>query len=250
MKIRAFLLSILCLMVLPLTSCTASDHKYISDKDVLVIGITADYKPMNFLDTEGNWTGFDTEFAEAVCENLGLEAKFETIFWDKRVDELKSKKIDCIWNGYTINKIDEVDFTDAYALNSQVFVTKLENKENYKTVESINGLTVAVEKGGASKNIINELELNVEMLEYSSQKEALIAVSDGRADGCIVDKVIYNSLVHSDLAFSVYLNTENFGIGFREGSDMVELVNEQIAVLKRNGTLSRLADKYDLELAY
>ena len=250
MKFRVVLLSLLLLIIFPLTSCAASDQKYIADKGVLVIGITADYKPMNYLDADGKWTGFDTEFAKAVCENLGLEAKFVTIFWDERVDELQSKNIDCIWNGYTINDVDNVDFTNPYAINSQVFVCKVDSKDNYRTVDSINGITVAVEKGGASANILKELELEVDVLEYSSQKEALIAVSDGRADGCIVDKVIYNSLVHTDLALAVYLNSEYFGVGFREGSDMVKIVNEQITVLNRNGTLSRLADKYDLELPY
>jgi len=49
-------------------SSAASDYEYIKNKGTMVIGITQ-YPPMNFYDKEGKLTGFDTEFAEAACEN-------------------------------------------------------------------------------------------------------------------------------------------------------------------------------------
>ena len=52
-----------------------SDLQYVLDKGKLVIGVTV-YEPMNYFDENGEWIGFDTELAEAVCEELGVEPEF------------------------------------------------------------------------------------------------------------------------------------------------------------------------------
>ena len=78
----------------------ASDLDYIKEKGKMVIGYTV-YEPMNYTDADGNFTGFDTELATAVCEKLGVEPEFVEINWDTVV-ELDAKSIDCIWNGMTL----------------------------------------------------------------------------------------------------------------------------------------------------
>ena len=79
----------------------ASDLDYIKEKGKMVIGYTV-YEPMNYTDADGNFTGFDTELATAVCEKLGVEPEFVEINWDTKVVELDAKSIDCIWNGMTL----------------------------------------------------------------------------------------------------------------------------------------------------
>ena len=60
-----------------------SDYEYIKNNGKMVIGIT-EYQPMNYYDENGNLTGFDTEFAQAVCEKLGIQAEFQIIDWDTK----------------------------------------------------------------------------------------------------------------------------------------------------------------------
>ena len=85
------------------TEATDSDWAYIQDKGVLTIGVT-NYPPMNYLDDNGEWTGFDTEFAQAVCESLGIKAEFVEISWEAKETELASKNIDVLWNGMCITE--------------------------------------------------------------------------------------------------------------------------------------------------
>ena len=82
----------------------ASDLDYIKEKGKMVIGYTV-YEPMNYTDADGNFTGFDTELATAVCEKLGVEPEFVEINWDTKVVELDAKSIDCIWNGYVSKSV-------------------------------------------------------------------------------------------------------------------------------------------------
>ena len=82
-----------------------SDLAYIQGKGKMTIGYTV-YEPMNYTDADGNFTGFDTELATAVCEKLGVEPDFVEINWDTKIVELDAKSIDCIWNGMTLT--DEI----------------------------------------------------------------------------------------------------------------------------------------------
>ncbi len=88
-----------------------SDLDYIKGKGKMVIGYTV-YEPMNYTDADGNFTGFDTELATAVCEKLGVEPEFVEINWDTKVVELDAKSIDCIWNGMTLT--DDIMPNTAY----------------------------------------------------------------------------------------------------------------------------------------
>ena len=102
-----------------------SDAEYIESKGKLIIGITY-FAPMNYEDKNGKLTGFETEFATAVCEKLGLEPVFQEIEWDSKETELSAKNIDCIWNGMTINeeRSKNMSITIPYMLNKQVKVVK------------------------------------------------------------------------------------------------------------------------------
>ena len=102
-----------------------SDLDEIKGKGKMVIGYTV-YEPMNYTDADGNFTGFDTELATAVCEKLGVEPEFVEINWDTKVVELDAKSIDCIWNGMTLTEdiMANTATTKAYAKNAQVVVVK------------------------------------------------------------------------------------------------------------------------------
>ena len=62
---------------------TEDDWAYIQDKGVLKIGIT-EYAPMNYYDEDGKLIGFDTEYAEALCAELGITPEFIVIEWDSK----------------------------------------------------------------------------------------------------------------------------------------------------------------------
>ena len=112
-----------------------SDFQYIVDKGTMIVGIT-DYAPMDYKDENGEWTGFDAEFAREVAKLMGVEIEFIEIDWDNKFPELESKSIDCIWNGMTIT--DEVklntECSKAYVKNEQVVVMNADKVENYKDI--------------------------------------------------------------------------------------------------------------------
>ena len=232
---------------------TAADT--VAKDGVMVIGYTI-YEPMNYLEGD-KLTGFDTEFAEAVCEKLGYEPEFVEINWDTKFVTLDSKKIDCIWNGMTIS--DEVkkncDVSAAYVKNAQVVVMKKDVIDNYKDVESLKGLKFAAEAGSAGEQAIQENGLDGNYSPVAAQTDAVLAVMGGQADACVIDITMAKAMTaegtdYDSLTYSLELTSEEYGIGFRKGSALIADVNKAIEELVADGTLPALAEKYSLNLAF
>lgn len=232
-----------------------TDLEKIEEKNRLTIGYTI-YEPMNY-EEDGKLTGFDTEFAEAVCEKLGVEADFVEINWDTKFVTLNANTIDCIWNGMTISEEvkKNADVSVAYVKNAQVVVMKEDVIANYKDVESLKTLKFAAEAGSAGEEAIKANGLDANYAPVDLQTSALLAVMGGQADACVIDITMAKSMTadgtdYASLGYSIELTTEEYGIGFRKGSDLTEKVNTIIAELNADGTLPALAEKYGLNLAF
>lgn len=235
-----------------------SDLEYIRNKGTLVVGMTI-FAPMNYYDDQTKeLTGFETDFAKAVGEKLGVDIEFQEIDWNNKIFELKANNIDCIWNGMTIREdlAEEIDFSDAYMANKQVAVVRTADAETYKDLASIAGAAVVAEQGSAGEEAAKADEgLSQNYLGVSAQSDALKEVKASTADVAIIDAVMAYSMVGEDTDFSdltvvdVFDESadEEYGIGFRKGSDLTAEVNKIMAELAADGTLKDIAQKYGLE---
>lgn len=236
-----------------------SDWEYIKEKGTMVIGYTI-FEPMNYFGDDGTLTGFDTEFAEAVCEYLGVEPEFVEINWDTKVAEIDAKSIDCIWNGMTISDDlkENIAVSVPYVKNMQVIVIDSANADVYTDTESLKDATLAAEAGSAGESVIADDE-NLSQATYISvtrQVDALLEVKSGTSDAAVLDWTLAQNMIgegtdYEDLQMvdGIELSVEEYGIGFRKGSDTCDKVNEAIEALAADGTLQELADKYGLSLS-
>ena len=240
----------------PASSAAAdSDLAYIQSNGKMVIGYTV-YEPMNYTDADGNFTGFDTELATAVCEKLGVEPEFVEINWDTKETELAAKSIDCIWNGLTLtdDREENLACTKPYVKNAQVVVVK--DGAEYTSTADLVGKTVVAEAGSAGETTIQEDE-NLAQADYVSksvQTDCLMEVAAGTADAAVLDLTLATAMIgegtdYANLAIKDELNAEEYGVAFRKGSDVAEAVNAAFDELKADGTMQKLADKYSLTLA-
>ena len=255
-KIIALVLALL-MMVTCFAACGAdsgSDLEYIQKKGKLIVGIT-DYEPMDYKDENGQWTGFDAEFATLFAKELGVEVEFFVIAdWNKKVFELDSKNIDCIWNGMTINEelLKTTNCSDPYVVNAQVVVMKADKIGNYTTVDSLKGLKVAVESGSTGETAAKNAGIT-DLVATSDMARALLEVKAGTVDACVIDITMAKTMTgegtdYADLAVGISLTSEEYGVGFRKGSELTAMLNAFMDKLTADGTLPALAQKYNLTL--
>ena len=230
-----------------------SDLAYVQDKGTLVIGIT-DFAPMDYQDESGEWVGFDADMAKAFAESLGVKAEFVEIVWDNKVLELDSKTIDCVWNGMTLTAevTSAMECSNAYCNNAQVVIVPADKAADYQTVESVKDLTFAAEAGSAGETELNALGYNV--TPVSAQSDALMEVAAGTSDAAVIDSLMAAAMVgegtgYANLTYTSGLNSEEYGVGFRKGSDLAQKLNDFFKASYADGSMIETAETYGVQAA-
>ena len=259
------LVAIMTLGVFTCALAEESDWAYIEGKGKLVIGMTL-FAPMNYYEGD-EFVGFDTELAKAVGEKLGVEVEFVEINWDSKEIELNSKNIDCIWNGMCITeeRKQNMSISAPYLYNTQAIVVKADREE--EVLANIAGCYVVAEQGSTGEgkltgSIEDDDTVEVSAKEFfaeanytavDSMAKALMEVKAGTADLALVDSVCALAMVgegtdYDDMVVNLDNNfgLQEYGIAFRQGSDVTEKVNEAIAELTEEGVVAEIAAKYGL----
>ena len=252
-KIMAMIFAVL--FALSTAACSKqeqqSDLDYVLEKGVLVVGVT-EFKPMDYIDENGEWAGFDADLAKAFAESLGIKAEFVKIEWGKKTMELSGKTVDCIWNGMTLNDevLSSMECSNAYCNNAQTVILP-KDKKNLST-EDLKKLTFAVEDGSAGQAAAQDN--GFEFIPVLSQADAVMEVASGTSDAAIIDSLMAAAMVgegtgYPDLAYTVSLTEEEYGVGFRKGSELAEKLNEFFKAAYADGSLLSTAEKYGVQAA-
>lgn len=234
-------------------SKTDSDKAYVQDKGKLIVGVTI-FEPMDYQDANGAWLGFDADMAKAFAKSLGVEAEFVVIDWDSKAMELQNRSIDCVWNGMTLTDgvKTAMECSQPYCNNQQVVIVPADKAEQYKTVEACKTLRFAVEAGSAGKDMAEANGFT--FTEVDDQAKALMEVKAGTSDAAIIDSLMAAAMVggttaYPDLTYTVGLNSEEYGVGFRKGSDLAAALNDFFAAAKADGSMKATAEKYGVQAA-
>ena len=253
-KSLALILSIVMILtaVFAVAGCSKEDN-------VLTCGVTI-FEKMNEKDENGNWTGFETEFAQEVGKLIGMDVAFQEIDWGQKYNELNSGAIDCIWNGFTANSEDEgvkrselVDFSYGYMLNQQCIVVKKDAVANYKTEADLKGKKACVESGSAGASYAESVTDKDKVFAATAQINTFTEVKSGAVDFAVVDILLAKNICgngdYADLAIAedIELESEIYAVGFKKGSELTAKVNDAIKTLDANGKLMELAKKYGFE---
>ena len=235
-----------------------SDMQYVKDKGTLVVGITY-FAPMDYKE-EGSdeWIGFDADMAKAFAESLGVNVEFQEITWDYKVEELNSKAIDCVWNGMTLSDdvMAAMGTSVPYCTNYQTLIYAADKAADFEGLTSLEGLNIAVESGSAGEDAA--LALGATTVPVQAQSNALMEVSAGTSDAAVIDVLMAAEMTgegtsYADRVYSLNLNdaqgleSEEYGVGFRQGSDLVDAFNTFWAEKVADGTVLETATTYGLQ---
>lgn len=232
-----------------------SDLEYVKSKGKLVVGIT-EFAPMDYKDKDsGEWIGFDADLAKAFAKELGVDVEFVEIVWDNKIIDLNGKNIDCVWNGMTLT--DDVkaamETSKAYCNNAQIVILPSDKVDSIKSVDDCKELNFAVENGSAGKD--QAVANGFKYTEVEKQSDALTEVASGTSDAAIIDSLMAGAMVGEGTGFAkltatdIKLNSEEYGVGFRKGSDLAAKLNEFFDKSLADGSMEELAKTYGVQEA-
>lgn len=248
------LVATLALGALLLSGC----GKSAGDSKTFTVGFDAEYPPYGYMDENGEYTGFDLELAQAVCDLEGWTLVKQPIVWDNKDNELNSGSIDCIWNGFTMDgREDDYAWSDPYVDNSQVIVTSADS--GITKLSDLSGKTVGVQAASAALSVLSDEEQQKaladtfgKLQEFADYNTAFAELEAGSVDAIAMDIGVaqYQIDSRSNGSFVIldeHLNSEQYAIGFAlTNTELRDIVNKDIHTLKDNGTFDELAEKYGL----
>ena len=226
---------------------------------VFTVGFDAEYPPYGYMDENGEYTGFDLELAQAVCDLEGWELEKKPINWDSKDMELNSGSIDCIWNGFTMNgREDDYTFSVPYVDNSQVIVVA--EGSGIESLSDLAGKVVGVQAASAALDLLQSEEEGGQkaladtfgsLNEFADYNTAFTELQAGALDALAIDigvaKYQLNSRGEGFQMLDETLNTEQYAIGFKLGNqELCDIVNADLKKLAEDGTVNTLAEKYEI----
>ena len=222
------------------------------------VGFDAEYPPYGYKDESGEYTGFDLELAQEVCDRNGWTLVKQPIDWDSKDMELNTGAIDCIWNGFTMTgREDDYTFSVPYVDNSIVFVVM--NDSDIKSKEDLAGKVVVTQADSSALTALTSEEDNDENLALAASFADLQQVADyntafmnlesGAVDAIAVDiGVAQYQLTSRGDTFRMLeepLSSEQYGIGFKKGNEELrDEVQNTLFEMYKDGTCDEIAAKY------
>ncbi len=257
-KVLAIVLALI--MVLGLAACggsktsTTTPEPAPAEKKVFTQGFDLDFPPYTYLGDDGNYTGFDVELAQAVCDYYGWEYAGFPVNWDAKDAELNSGSCDCIWSGFTINgREDLYAWSIAYSNNKQMILVP--QGSDIKTLADLAGKTVGVQMSTSADDMLQgeRAELTATFKELKEYETYTIAFTDLKAGGCdalAIDVTTGNFQMANNSDFPcVYLDemlgNEQYGVGCRlEDKELAQQITDALIALSKDGTIDKIAAKY------
>lgn len=222
-------------------------------KGVFVLGLDDSFPPMGYRDDSGEIVGFDIDVAKEVCNRLGVKLKCQPIDWDAKEQELATKQIDCIWNGFTVTeeRRKAMTFSDAYVNNAQVIVVKASS--SYKDPMDLKGKLVGVQAGSSAAEAVEDTPEFAKAIkgtvEFADNLTALMDLEIGGCEAVVMDLLVANfAISESGKDFRILaegLTPEQYAIGFRLGEvKLAQAVNEKMLEMAKDGTLAKISQKW------
>ena len=249
-KIVALLLAVM--MVFALCACGGGDSK--TDEKTLVVGIDPEYPPYSYIGSDGEYTGFDIEVAQAACDLLGWKMEVFPVNWDNKLAQLDGKECDCIWSGMTIlDSMKEAGYviSEPYYDNTQVLVVK--EGSDIKSSADLAGKVVAVQLGTSGESLLSGdlSDLAATFKDLVTCNSFLVCFTElggGSVDAVLVDYPVAAAYVEENEGFTILdekLGAEQYGIAFRSGDqELCDKIQGAVDELVENGTYAEIAAKY------
>lgn len=250
-RIVALLLAVM--MVFALCACGGGDNNN-SEKKKLVVGIDPEYPPYSYIGEDGNYTGFDVQVAQAVCDKLGWELEIFPVNWDQKLTQLDAMECDCIWSGMTIlDSMKEAGYviSDPYYDNTQVLLVK--EGSDIKSSADLKGKTVAVQLGTSGESLLNgdlsDLKATFgDLVICNSFVSCFTELGGGSVDAVFVDYPVAAAYAAKNPGFTVInenLGAEQYGIAFRSGDqELCDQIEAAVQQLVEDGTYAEIAANY------
>lgn len=220
----------------------------------LIVGFDQNFPPFGYLDSNGNFTGFDLELAQEAANRMNVELVLQPIDWETKDLELSAGTIDCIWNGFSVNGREKnYTFSDSYMNNAQVFVVRMNS--GIEDEQGLAGKVVDVQKESSAETALNSKEEETlknsfaQLNQVADYNTAMMDLESGAVDAVAMDKfVALDQMKNKPDKFQILneqISSEQYAVAFLKGNTQLrDQVNSVLHEMDTDGTFAKISQKY------
>ncbi len=209
--------------------------------DKIVVGLDDNFPPMGFKDENNEIVGFDMEF--------------KAIDWSSKEAELKSGRVNVLWNGLDITdkRKENMLFSDPYMDNRQIIFVK-KGATGITDEQSLAGKAVGTQSASTAEEYIDGSDFFKtkvkEVKKYSDFVSAFMDLENGRIDAVIGDEIVgrYYMSKHPDSIDAVDVAVgpvSQFGIAFaKDNQKLRDDVQKVLDEMVKDGTVAKISEKW------
>lgn len=238
-----------------LTGCGGAPQKDAgSAKKKIVVGLDDNFPPMGFKNEKSQIDGFDIDMAKEAVKRLGREVEFKPIDWSSKEAELKSGRIDVLWNGLNITdkRKENMLFSQPYMEAKQlIFIPK---GSPILGQADLSGKAIGLQSAStAEENLDADPQFKAALKEVKAYPDCIAAMMDleaGRLDAIVTDEVVGRYYMSKKEGKFIALETPVgpvgvFGIGFRKDDTALrDEIQKALTEMKKDGTAAKISTKW------
>lgn len=223
-------------------------------KKKLVVGLDDQFPPMGFRNEKNEIIGFDIDMAKEAAKRMGVEMEFKAIDWGSKEAELKSGRVDMLWNGLTMleERKKNILFSKPYMANKQIIIVK--KGSTIATKADMKGKIVAVQDDSSAVTALKK-EQSVtdtfkELKKYPDLISAFLDLESGRNDVIIADQVLARYYISKnpgkyEVLQDTDFGTEKFAVGMKlDAKDLQTKLDKALDEMKADGTAAKISNQW------
>ena len=226
-----------------------------ADKSKIVVGLDDNFPPMGFKNEKNEIVGFDVDLAKEAAKRLGREVEFKAIDWSSKEAELKSGRVQILWNGLDITekRKENMLFSNPYMDNRQIIFVK-KGSTAVSDEKSLAGKTIGVQSASTAEEYTDTTDFYKnevkEVKKYPDYVAAFMDLENGRLDAVIGDEIVgrYYMSKHPDEleALPIVVGpVSEFGIAFaKDNTALQSEVQKVIDEMKADGTIAKISTEW------
>ena len=218
-------------------------------RPVLIVGDDEYYPPYSFIDEKGQPAGFNIELITAVANAVGYDVEIRLDEWSKTREALNNGELDII-SGMVYSQERELVYS--FSLKHSVNVGDVFSRsgERIYSLENLRGKTIVVQRADIVAEYLASLDLDLRLIEVSSAKEAIQAVSERSYDYAALMKLpglyaikefSFNNVSPNNLS----LISNDYGMAVLKGNEELLMnLNSGLQIIKTTGEYDQIYNKW------
>jgi polar amino acid transport system substrate-binding protein len=247
----------LLIVSLALTGCASSKKTQepkgalarIVERGVIRVGMTGEQPPLTMISRDGEFLGLDVALMRVLAQNMGVEAEFVKLPFNKLLDALDARDVDVVMSGMTITpaRVERVAFVGPYFTSGKTLLTRTTELAAIEIAEDLNRpeLRFAALAGSTSEDFARRMLPNSKIKTPDFLEEAVEMLLSGKVDALVADRETcsFAALRHPGeglITSSATFTLEPMGIAVPlDQPHLASLIQSYLTALEERGAIEK-----------